>query len=584
MPLDAIALSAIANELNTKLCGGRIEKIHQPERDELLLVIKANSCTERLIISASSSNSRIHLADKNKENPMTPPMFCMLLRKHLTGAKIVSIERMGFDRVIDISLLCRNELGDAVMRHLICEIMGRNSNIILTDGDNKITDSIKHIDLTVSTLRNIMPGLTYFLPPTGDRLNPLNADEEDFYTVLKNAPDGRETDRAITDGVMGISPLLAGECIYKATGDRNVSVGELSDLQKKSIVAELVKLFEKTKNNEFSPCVLKDEKKTIDVSPFKIEQYGDIVECVLMEDMNTAACEFYYLRDLHARIQSRSSAITKVITNNLSRAQKKLNILNGELKDAQKRDYYRICGDLITANMYKIHKGDKKLVAINFYDESAKEIEIALDENKSPSQNAAKYYLKYKKAKNTEIYAKQQIEKTAEEINYLESVMYSMSCALSASDLMQIKEELVSSGYIKRENTSKRKNKTDSPKTPMEFNYMGYTILVGRNNLQNDYLTMKMGRSRDLWLHSKNIAGSHTLVKYNGEEFPPKVIEAAAQIAAYFSKGKNFPYVEVDYCPVSHVKKPSGAKAGMVIYEGYSTAFVKPSADFERVK
>ena len=450
MPLDAIALSAIANELNTQLCGGRVEKIHQPERDELLLIIKANSNAKRLIISASSANSRIHLTDKNKENPLSPPMFCMLLRKHLTGAKIVSVERLGFDRVIDISLLCRNELGDTVTRHLICEIMGRNSNIILTDGENKITDSIKHIDLTVSTLRNVMPGLTYFLPPQGDRLNPLNADEEDFYSVLKNAPDGREADRAVTDGVMGISPLLAGECIYKATGDRNVSIGELSDFKKKSVSAELVKLFEKTKNNDFSPCILKDEKKTIDVSPFKIEQYGDILECVLKEDMNTAACEFYYLRDLNARIQSRNTSITKVITNNLNRAQKKLNILNGELKDAQKRDYYRICGDLITANMYKIHKGDKKLVAVNYYDESAKEMEITLDENKSPSQNAAKYYLKYKKAKNTEIYAKEQIEKTAEEINYLESVMYSVSNASEVSDLLQIKEELISSGYIKR--------------------------------------------------------------------------------------------------------------------------------------
>lgn len=577
MPLDAIALSALANELNNALEGGRIEKIHQPERDEIMLIIKADRETKRLVISASSATARIHLTEKNKENPAAPPMFCMLLRKHLTGAKIESVKTVGFDRIIDISLLCRNELGDSVMRHLMCEIMGRNSNIILTDGENKITDSIKHIDLTVSSLRNVLPGLIYFPPPLGDRINPEKALEEDFYYALKNSPEGREADRAICDKVMGISPLLSGECIYRACGDRNVSVGELDEMRKRKVAAELYNLFGKVKSGDFSPCIIKDGEKAIDISPFEISQYGDKYTVQKTESMSDAACEFYYLRDINASMMSRSSGIVKIITNNLNRAQKKLNILQKELGQAEKRDYYRICGDLITANIYKIQKGDKSVRVVNYYSENSEEIDIALDETKSPSQNANKYYSKYKKAKNTEIYAAQQIKLTVDEINYLESVSYSLSNATLPSQLDEIRKELVLAGYIKKEESKKKSSKQQkSAYSPLEFTYMGYTIFVGRNNLENDYLTLKMGRSNDLWLHTKNIAGSHTLIKYQGEEFPPKVIEYAAQIAAYYSKGKNSPYVEVDYCPVSHVKKPNGAKAGMVIYEGYSTAFVKP--------
>lgn len=576
MPLDAIALSALAEELNNELSGGRIEKIHQPEREELMLIIKANRETKRLVVSANSSTARIHFTDKNKENPQTPPMFCMLLRKHLTGAKIESVKRVGFDRIIDISLSCYSELGDIVTRHLMCEIMGRNSNIILTDGDNRITDSIKHIDLTVSSKRNVLPGLIYFPPPAGERLNGEEASAEDFYYALCDAPEGREADRAVCDKVIGISPLLAGECIARACGDRNLSIGELTDSQKRETAKELYSLFQKVKNCDFYPCIIKDGEKAVDISPFEILQYNGRYTVCETESMSDAAYEFYYLRDISTNMQSRSSNIVKIITNNLNRATKKLNILQKELKEAQKRDYYRICGDLITANIYRIEKGDKILRAVNYYSENAQEIDIVLDETKSPSQNANRYYSKYKKAKNTELYASEQIKHTVDEINYLESVSYNLSNITLPSQLDEIKEELISSGYIRKEETKKQKNKQKSVFSPLEFNFMDYTILVGRNNLENDYLTLKMGRSNDLWLHTKNIPGSHTLVKYKGEEFPPKVIEYAAQIAAFYSKGKNSPYVEVDYCPVSHVKKPNGAKAGMVIYEGYSTAFVKP--------
>ena len=577
MPLDAVALGAICNELDTALRDAKVEKVHQPEADELLLVLKNKNGAYRLVISASSENARIHLALENKENPTSPPMFCMLLRKHLTGARIDEIKRIGYERAVDVVFSGRNEMGDIKKRHLVCEIMGRNSNIIFLDENEKIIDSVKHIDLTVSSKRNILPGLKYMLPPASDRLNPLECGEDEFYSLLKNSPEGSEVEKAIISGVMGISPLLAGECVYKACGQRKVVVGELSEAQMHLCAVNLKKMFQDAQAGEISPCIVVDDvtKRVIDFAPFKLTQYTEL-NCISMDSMNDAAREFYYMRDLHARMQNRSSNITKLINNNLHRCEKKLNLLQKELREAGERDKFKIAGDLIVANLYKIRKGDSELRAINFYDENQAEAVIALNTTKSPSQNAENYYTKYKKAKNTEIYATEQIEKTVDEIKYLESVLYSVQNAQTPSELAEIKTELAQFGYIKRDNYKKRKDKNTLQSKPMEFEYKGYTIYVGKNNVQNDYLTLKMGRSRDLWLHSKTIAGSHVLVKFMGEDFPNEVIEMAAKLAAYYSKGKNSQYVEVDYCPVSHVKKPSGAKAGMVIYEGYSSALVSP--------
>ena len=581
MPLDAVALGAVCLELNNELSGAKVEKVHQPERDEIILAVKSASGLKKLVISAGSANARIHLTDKVKENPSQPPMFCMLLRKHLQTARVTSVKRIGYERIADIEFSARNEMGDLTTRHLICEIMGRNSNIILTDENGRIIDSVKHIDLTVSSVRNVLPGLKYFMPPSPDKINPEVATEEDYYKMLQEIPEGRETDRAISEKVLGISPLLSGECIFRACNSRNKLAGELTDGDKRKIAAELALLFDAAQKNLFSPCIIINEveKKVIDFSPFEILQYEGATQCKKIQGMNEALCEFYSMRDLRARMNERSSNITRVVNNNLRRAEKKLGILQSELKEAENREYLRICGDIITANLYKIKKGDRELIAVNYYDEKQSEIKIRLDSTKSPSKNAENYYTKYKKAKNTEIYANEQIKKTIEEINYLESVLFSVQNAQSPSELSEIRTELEEAGYIKSESRKKKKEKQPPAGKPMEFSYKGYTIYVGKNNIQNDYLTLRMGRARDLWLHTKNIAGSHTLVKYNGEEFPDDVILTAAKLAACFSKGKNAPYVEVDYCPVSHVKKPSGAKAGMVIYEGYRTALVPPEAE-----
>ena len=580
MPFDAIALGAVAFELNNILVGGKIEKIHQPERDELLFVIKNNRETYKLVISAGSAHSRVHLVKESKENPITPPMFCMLLRKHLIGGKIESVSRLGFERVIDLKISCRNELGDLTTRHLICETMGRNSNIVFLDEEMRIIDSVKHVDLTVSSRRNILPGLKYMMPPDTGRMNPETATKSDYENVLKNSPEGREADRAITDSVMGISPLLASECIYRACGNGRLKIGELSESDIEKISDELHLMFQKSFECDFTPCILyaQEGNKVIDFAPFMIGQYEAGARTVLTDSVNKAACEYYFMRDMSARMNERGAAVTKVVTNNLRRAEKKLNILQKELKEAENREHLKVCGDLITSNIYRINKGDKVLSAENYYDDG-KVIDIPLDERLSPSQNATRYFTKYKKAKNTEIYATEQIGITVKEIEYLESVLYSICNAQTPQHLAEIRAELSLFGYIKAEKSKGKKDKNPPAGKPMEFEYNGYTIFVGRNNIQNDVLTLRMSRSRDLWLHTKNIAGSHTLVKYMGEEFPDDVIEVAASIAAFYSKGKNAPYVEVDYCPVSHVKKPNGAKAGMVIYEGYNTALVKPDGD-----
>ncbi len=577
MPLDAIALSAQTAELQ-ELAGFKIDKIQQPEKDMVVLVLRGPSGARRLLLSANSANPRIGLTESRFENPAAPPMFCMLLRKHLGGGRVTAIRQLGFERIIDIEFESYTELGDLTPKHLICEIMGRNSNLIFLDGDMKIIDSAKRVDLTVSSVRNVLPGLKYILPPGGGRLDPTKASASDFLKVLDGAGEGASADKAITSGVGGISPLLARECVFAACGDGNLTVGEMTPNMRQKTAVAMEKLFDRVRAGDFEPCILlNDDGSPADFAPFIVRQYGGRVEIRPMPSVNAAAEEFYSLRDRVARMKSRGSAITKVLNNNLSRAVKKLSLLENDLNASMDREKYRIYGDLLTANIHLVNRGDKSVTVVNYYDENQGEITIPLDIAKSPSQNAKNFYNKYRKAKNTELYARGQIETTKTEIEYLESVLLSVENARTPSELGEIKAELESGGYIRAEGG--KKPRRPSPSGPMELEYGGYTILVGRNNVQNDYLTLKIGRSRDLWLHTKNIPGSHVLVKYQGEDFPSSVITAAASLAAWFSKGRSSPKVEVDYCPVSHVKKPAGAKAGMVIYEGYNTALVEPGKE-----
>lgn len=577
MPFDASAVRCAAYEINNILQGGRIEKIYQPERDEIVLLIKTMGGAHRLVISANSANPRIYITSQVKENPSEPPMFCMLMRKHITSGKISGITSVGFERIVDIEIEARNEMGDSVTKHILCEIMGKNSNVILVDDKGKVIDSVKHVDLTVSRVRNIFPGLTYQLPPDADRKNPLEMTKEDFYMVLDASYEGKSVDKALTAAVSGISPLMAREALYSAIGSADRVIGELSDADKEKTAQKLYEMFEKIKNYEFESVVLYKEgdKKPLDFAVYPVKQYDTGFIAEKCESICEALEKFYQGRDNAERMRQRSYALLKTVTSQLERVRKKISLLHVTLKDCEEREKYRVAGDIITANLYRMNQGDKSLVAVNYYDEEQKEITIALDESKSPSKNAQQYYKKYQKAKTAQVEATKQIEKAMEDMEYLESVVNEIEMAKTPSELDEIRQELIDAAVIKSVQT-KKKVKRKAVSQPDEYEFMGYTIYSGKNNLQNDYLTLKMGRANDLWLHTKNIPGSHVLVKSRGEEFPDRVIEVAATIAAVNSKGKNSPKVDVDYCPVSHVKKPNGAKAGMVIYEGYYTVTIVP--------
>lgn len=581
MPLDASAVKCAAYEINNLIAGGRVEKIYQPEKDEIVLLIKSAKENMRLVISANSQNSRLYITNEAKENPQSPPMFCMLLRKHIASGKILSVKSVDFERIAEILIESRNELGDTVNKRIICEIMGKNSNIILVDEKGKIIDSVKHVDLTVSRVRNIFPGLTYTLPPDGDRLNPLNLSQDEFLSVLSDAPEGKNIDKALTSALSGISPLMAREACYKALGAGNKVMGEMTAEDKKKVSLVLYNMFQRIKNNDFESVVLykKGDKNPVDFAVYPVEQYGEGYETKKTEGICRAMEIFYSEKDSAERMRQRSYALLKNINQKLERVQKKIALLHTTLTDSEEREKYRIAGDIITANLHRINRGDKALTAINYYDEEQKEITIALDESKSPSKNAQMYYKKYAKAKTAETEAKKQLEIAMEDLEYLESVIANIEMAKTPSELEEIRTELIDQHILPKTQT-KKKAKANKVSAPEEYEYMGYTIYSGKNNLQNDYLTLKMGRANDLWLHTKNIPGSHVLVKSKGEEFPDKVIEAAAKIAAVNSKGKNAPKTDVDYCVVSHVKKPNGAKAGMVIYEGYYTVTIVPDEDF----
>ncbi len=582
MPFDASAVRCAAYEINELVQGGRIEKIYQPEKDEIVLAIKSQGGNMRLVISANSANPRIYITSTAKENPAEPPMFCMLMRKHISSGKILGVESMGFERIARIVIESRNEMGDVVKKYLICEIMGKNSNIILTDEKGKIIDSIKHVDLSLSRVRNVFPGLTYQLPPDNDRENPLELAQDDFFDILKKSGEGKTIDKALTAALAGISPLMAREAAFEATGYCDKVIGEMSDEEKQQTATALFAMFGKIKNNEFEVSLLyKDgETKPFDFAVYPVKQYGDSVKNEKTDGICEALEAFYSKRDAAERMRSRSYALMKTVTGQLERIRKKIALLHATLEDCKDKEKYRIAGDIITANLYRMHQGDESLTAVNFYDEEQKEITISLDKSKSPSANAGMCYKKYHKAKTAQVEAGKQIEIAREEMEYLESVVNEIERAKTPSELDEIKEELVETGIIKTTFVKKKQAKKKKMSPPQEYMYMGYTIFAGKNNVQNDYVTLKIGRANDLWLHTKNIPGSHVVVKNMGEDFPLKVIEAACIIAATNSKGAESGKVDVDYCPVSHVKKPNGAKAGMVIYEGYSTATVSPDQDF----
>ncbi len=556
MAFDSSVIKCFVYEANNKILNAKIDKIHQPQKDELNISLRLNSGSLKLYISANPSYPRIYFTNSKSENPLSPPMFCMLIRKHLTGGKIINISQYGFERVIVMEIEAFNDLMEITVKKLIIEIMGKHSNIILTEYDGTIIDSIKRIDVSTSAVRQVLPGLKYVFPPTQDKIDPLTF-EGDQLTL----PD-TDVEKFMLSKFFGISKLTASEIAYRTQFER------ISDV--------IYKLFENVRLNKFQPCLIYDSTgELLDFSAVEIKQFSKEYKIEYLDSISDVIESFYNKKALKMRIIQKTAQLTKIISNNISRCKKKLAIFENQLADSSKRDKYMQYGELITANCYKFKNNCEYIDVENFYDPEMKIIRIPLDSSISPSKNAQKYYAKYNKLKTAEEQALQWIKIVTDELNYLESVSDEISRIEKISDINEIREELIEQGYIK--DSTVKKKKQDEPSKPEKVVYENYEIYIGKNNKQNDFLTLKIARSNDLWFHTKNIPGSHVIIsKKINEEIPDNVILKAAKLAALHSKAKGAAKTAVDYTSVKNVKKPSKAKPGMVIYDNYNTIYVNP--------
>lgn len=577
MSFDGIVTKSVVNELNEKILGGKIDKIYQQESDEILLFIRNNGVNYKLLLSASSNNPRIYLTEYSKENPSSPPMFCMLLRKHLAGGKILNIEQYEMDRIVSIDISSRDELGEFTEKRLIVEIMGKHSNIILIEkNSSKIIDSVKRVPEHVSRVRQIYPGLIYDNPPIGDKVNPLELSEVDFLSFIDNEDKNLQIYKFFYFNYLGISPLIGREICSIANIDMDRTINSLTSDDIDKLYDSFNKIMSRVKDKEFTPLYIKSKGK--DIKAFyaiKIEQFG--LDNIHFDDSISNVLDTYYRnKDIQDRIKQKTQSIRKNIKNKFDRAKSKLAKQIMELNESKDREKYKVYGDILSANLHQIAKGVKEAELENFYSEDLVTIKIPLDSKISPAINAQKYYKRYQKLKNANKLLKRQIRDSKNEIEYLDNVLFNIDTSTEIYEIDEIRDELIQEGYIKR-NTKKKaqKKKLSNPRHYISSD--DFHIYVGRNNRQNDVLTMKTAHKEDLWFHVQKKPGSHVIVKTEGREVPDTTLEEAANLAAYFSKARNSKNVLVDYTQKKHVKKTKGAKLGMVIYENFNSINVNPS-------
>jgi len=570
MPLDGIVLSNIATELKNSILNLRIDKIHQPERDEVMILMRNN----RLLLSANPSSPRITLVESGSENPMQAPLFCMVLRKYLGGGRIVGISQPHFERMLEISVESINEMGDLSTKRLIIEIMGKHSNIILVDEGGVIVDAAKRISLDKSSLRQVLPGQMYNLPPSQDKADPRLIDKVSFMARIESI-GSITAQAAIYKSYNGISPLAASEICERA----GINPSDfIETIDTNNLYESFEKTFTDIKLHNFTPKIYMDENGQIkDFSSIELTMWQHL-ESTEYDSISTLINDFYRLKDAHYKKSQKTQDLKKLVTNLIERLVKKKEILLNTLKDIERRDELKLLGELITSNIYSITQGQTTATLINFYDEKAPEVEIALDPTLTPAENAQRYFKKYNKQKRTFEAANEQIIATDDDLFYLESILNSLNTNLSTHDIEDIRAELREQGFIKKAPATKSKSKPAVKKAnPMKFKSSdGFDIYVGKSNKQNDELTMEFAEPHDLWLHTKNIPGSHVIIRTNGETPPNKTIEEAAHLAAFFSKARGGSLVPVDYAEKRYVKKPNGAKPGAVIYTTHSTAYITP--------
>lgn len=576
MALDGAFLCAVKNEL-LPLVGGRVEKIHQPSREEIVIALRTRQGGKKIFISANAGSARVHITENNVDNPQTPPMFCMLLRKHLGNGKLIDVRQDGLERILFLDFECVNELGDIVTVTLACEIMGRCSNLIMLSSEGRIIDSIKRVDEEMSRERMVLPGMRYTLPPRDERLNFLECEPEQITEMLSEAVPA-ELSKALIRTFEGISPILAREWTFFAGRGAHIQSSEITQEQLDRLLFTIKRTKEQLISGECCFSAVSDKEGALkDFSFVRLSQFGTLMYTKELGSASELLDYFYSERDRVSRAKQRANDLFKLLVNLTERTSRRITAQRDELSACADRELHKLYGDLISANMYRISKGDSTALLENFYDESCPQIEIKLDVRKTPAQNAQHYYNEYKKSVTAEQKLTEQIEKGEEELQYLESVFDALTRAVTENDIIQLRLELQEQGYIR---TVTKKGKPPKALPPVEYKSTdGYTILVGRNNVQNDKLSLKFAEKSDMWLHTQGITGSHVLICTDGATPPDKTIEEAAIIAAVNSKGRSSNLVPVDYCLAKFVKKPVGAKPGKVIFSNYSTAFVKPDAE-----
>ena len=572
MPLDAVCLTGVVRELREALLDLRIEKVQQPARDQVILTLRGN---RRLLLCAGASQARVHLTALGRENPAQPPMFCMLLRKHLTGGRLTAIDQPPAERVVILTVSMVDELGEPGRRRLVAECMGRRSNLILLDGEDRIIDCLRRVDLEMSPQRQVLPGLFYRLPPVQEKEDPLTVGGEAFRALLAAAPAGTEAAGWLLDRFTALSPLVCRELAHLGCQDRErLLSGE--DRERLagtfSVWQEMVK---GENGKKFTPWMLVKGHSPADFSYMPIYQYGGSMEGTAWDAFSPMLDAFYEKREQAERVRQRGADLQRTAANARDRARRKLALQEKEYARTQDRDALRICGELITANLYRMEKGQRTLRAQNYYDPEGGELDIALDPLLTPQQNAAKYFKQYNKAKTAETYLTAQMDLARRERDWLESVLDQLSRAEMEQDFADIRRELRDAGYIKGPAPGKKEPRR-GPSRPREFvSSGGFRILVGRTNIQNDQLTRDASKS-DYWFHTQRIHGSHVILCAGGQEPDARSMTEAAMLAAWFSQGRDSGQVAVDYTQVRNVRKPNGARPGMVIYDPYQTAYVTP--------
>ena len=572
MALDGAYLHIIRQELLT-LVDARIEKIHQPTREELILAFRSRSTSAKILLSCAADRARVHLTQIAVENPKTPPMFCMLLRKRLGNGKLLNIRQDGLERVLYFDFSCVNELGDVVQLTLACEIMGRYSNIILIDENGKVIDSMKRVDATMSSKRLVLPGMPYGNPPRDERLNFLTASDAEICAGV-TAKTG-ELSKTLLQVFEGVSPVLAREWLYYTGQGQPCRSETLTGDQKDRLCFALRRTRERIlQNNTVFTIVSTREGQPKDFSFLPLHQYGSLMVTKELPSASVLLDEFFASRDRSARLKQRANDLFHLLLHATERIQRRMVSQSEELEACGKKEDFRRKADLISANLYRLKKGDTEVWLEDFYQPECPTVSIPLDERLTPPQNAQKYYQAYKKACTAEKILTEQIAKGREELAYLDSVLDVLSRAETENDLEQLRQELAEQGYLRMQN---RKGKPVKALPPMEFTASdGKRLLVGRNNRQNDQLTLKIANKNDIWLHTQNIPGSHVILETGGKEPSQEILEEAAALAAYHSKARDSAQVPVDYCPVRYVKKPAGAKPGMVIFSNQHTLYVTP--------